>query len=203
MTPDFLATSHSVTSRVRDVNQFMSTVRAHRHSILIMILQMFLTLGWHEASRILTILQRDVDQSDVRSMATEEFFGTAPIKFGPYAVKFSVKAVSTTAKTIERPSTENFLREELAERLRKDDLIMDFKLQFYADDTSTPIEDTSVLWQTESLTVAPIAHTPRRSGRPTISQAERAGKRALVLAVACDGGSPSAGQRDARAAARL
>jgi hypothetical protein len=154
MTQDFLATSHSVTSAVRDVNQFMKVVRAHRHSEWIMVVQMVLTLGL-EGLRILKILNRDVAHSDVRSMATEEYSGTAPIKFGPYAVKFSIKAVGATAPTIDRPEkTKDFLREELAERLRREDLVMDFKVQFYADDASTPIEDTSVLWQTEPLTVA-------------------------------------------------
>ena len=33
---------------------------------------------------------------------------------------------------------------------------MDFKVQFYADEISTPIEETSVLWQTEPLTVAQL-----------------------------------------------
>ena len=155
VTQDFLATSHSVTSTVRDVIQFMKVVRAHRHNRLIMALQMLRTLGWHEGCRILKILRRDVDQSDVRSMAMEEYFGTAPIKFGPYAVKFSVKAVGATPNTIDRPeTTKDFLREELAERLRKEDLVMDFKVQFYADEISTPIEDTSVLWRTEPFTVA-------------------------------------------------
>jgi hypothetical protein len=156
VTQDFLATSHSVTSTVRDVIQFMKIVRAHRHSKkLVMAFQMVRTLGWHEAWRILKILHRDVDQSDVRSMATEEYSGTAPIKFGPYAVKFLVKAAGTTAPTIERPERKaDFLREELTERLRSEDLVMDFKVQFYADDASTPIEDTSVLWRTDPLTVA-------------------------------------------------
>jgi hypothetical protein len=130
VTQDFLAISHSVTSTVRDVNQFMKVVRAHRHSKVIMAIQMVLTLRL-KGLRILKTLNRDVAHSDVRSMATEEYSGTAPINFGPYAVKFSIKAMGTTAKTIDRPvRTKDFLREKLAERLRKDDLVMDFKVRF-------------------------------------------------------------------------
>jgi hypothetical protein len=154
-TQDFLATSHSVTSAVRNVNQFMKFVRAHRHSPKVMTLQLLFTMNTFELLRIRRILNHDVLQSDVRSMAMEEYFGTAPIKFGPYAVKFSIKAVGTTAKTIDRPEKpDDFLREELAGRLRREDLVMDFKVQFYVDDASTPIEDTSVLWQTEPVAVA-------------------------------------------------
>ena len=36
-------------------------------------------------------------------MATEDFSGTAPIKFGPYAVKFTVRAAQGTAATTDRP----------------------------------------------------------------------------------------------------
>jgi hypothetical protein len=155
VTQDFLATSHSVTSAVRNVNQFMKFVRAHRHSPKVMALRLLFTMNTFELLRIRRILNHDVLQSDVRSMAMEEYFGTAPIKFGPYAVKFSIKAVGTTAKTIDRPEKpDDFLREELAGRLRREDLVMDFKVQFYVDDASTPIEDTSVLWQTEPVAVA-------------------------------------------------
>ena len=60
-------------------------------------------------------------------MATEHFSGTAPIKFGPYAVKFTVRPAEGTAATTARPSTDkDFLRKELADRLRKADLMHGF-----------------------------------------------------------------------------
>jgi hypothetical protein len=90
-------------------------------------------------------------------MATEEFSGTAPIKFGPYAVKFTVRPGERTAATVERPLTHDFLREELADRLRKTDLVFDFLVQFYTDDVRTPIEDTSVPWRPEDTQLWKIA----------------------------------------------
>jgi hypothetical protein len=53
--------------------------------------------------------------------------------------------------------TENFLREELADRLRKADLVFDFLVQFYVDKASTPIEDTSVPWCPEDAPLLKIA----------------------------------------------
>src|ERR1700730_2098345 len=88
-------------------------------------------VGLPEAARIAKALYRTVVRSQVRSMATEQFSGTAPIKLGPYAVKFTVRPAAGTAPTTNRALTENFLREELAGRLRKADLGLDFLLPLH------------------------------------------------------------------------
>jgi len=157
VTQDFLATSHSVTSTVRDVRQFIHFVKAKRLPKLPMLARMAFTLGPWETVRIVKALDRTVLHSDVRSMATEEFSGTAPIKFGPYAVKFTVRPAQGTAATTDRRLTDDFLREELADRLRKADLVLDFLVQFYVDDGRTPIEDTSVPWRPEDTPLLKVA----------------------------------------------
>ena len=157
VTQDVLATSHSVTSTVRDVKQFIHFVQAKRLPKPIMLARMILTMGPWETARILSALDRTVLHSDVRSMATEEFSGTAPIKFGPYAVKFTVRPAQGTAATTDPPLTDDFLREELADRLRTADLTMDFLVQFYVDDVRTPIEDTSVPWRPEDTPLLKVA----------------------------------------------
>ena len=144
-TQDFLATSHSVTSTVRDVTQFMAFVRAARvRKGLFGKLRR--SIGLWETLRILNALLWTVGFSRVRSMATEHFSSTAPIKFGPYAVKFTVQPAEGTAAPANIPLTDDFLRRELADRLRKADLVLDFMVQFYLDDIRTPIENTSVRW---------------------------------------------------------
>jgi hypothetical protein len=157
VTQDFLATSHSVTSTVRDVRQFIHFVKAKRLPRLLMFARMVFTLGPWQTWRILRAIDRTVLHSDVRSMATEEFSGTAPIKFGRYAVKFTVRPARKTAASTDRPLTNDFLREELADRLRKADLMFDFLVQFYVDDVHTPIEDTSVPWQPEDAPLLKVA----------------------------------------------
>jgi hypothetical protein len=156
VTQDFLATSHSVTSTVRDVRQFIHFVKAKRLSRPLMFARMVFTMGPWQTWRILRAIDRTVLHSDVRSMATEEFSGTAPIKFGPYAVKFTVRPAQKAAAPTDRPSND-FLREELADRLRKADLMFDFLVQFYVDDASTPIEDTSVLWRPDDAPLRKVA----------------------------------------------
>lgn len=154
VTQDFLATSHSVTSAVRNVDQFMAFVRAKRGHVLPIALAA--KLGHKEAWRILKALIFTVILSRVASMATERFSSTAPIKFGPYAVKFTVQAAKGTVATTRWQWGKNFLRNELADRLRKAGLVFDFLLQFYVDDTRTPIEDTSVAWDAPMLKVAQL-----------------------------------------------
>lgn len=146
VTQDFLATSHSVTSAVRDVRQFMAVIRAAESGRLDF-LQLAREVGFAEAARLVAAIILRVKLSKVRSLTAEHYSSTAPIKFGPYAVKFTVRP----ATRIEVPNgggqREHHLRDELAERLRRADLVMDFVVQFFTDERRTPIEDTSVAWK--------------------------------------------------------
>jgi Catalase len=155
-TQDFLGTSHSVTSTVRNIMQFAAFVRAHRPGAS-MLGDLRRALGWWETLRILWSLFFTVGLAKVRSMATEHYSGTAPIKFGPYAVKFTIRPAERTAPPADRPRTDSFLHEELADRLRKSDLVFDFLVQFYVDDERTPIEDTSVHWQPKHSPLVKVA----------------------------------------------
>lgn len=155
VTQDFLATSHSVTSTVRNARQFLAFIRAERNH-LTMIVNLARAVGVGEALRILKALFSTVVLSKVRSMVTEQFSGTAPIKLGPYAVKFTVRPAAGTEVTTDRPLTDNFLRDELADRLHKSDVVFDFLVQFYVDDARTPIEDTSIAWDAPLVKVAQV-----------------------------------------------
>ncbi len=144
-TQDFLATSHSVTSTVRDAEQFIAFIEASESRFLPFSLAR--KIGALEAARILGSLAITVGLSNVRSMVTEHFSSTAPIKLGPHAVKFTVRPAEGTAPPAPRELTDDFLREELADRLRKGDIVLDFVVQFFVDEARTPIEDTSVAWK--------------------------------------------------------
>jgi len=152
VTQDFLATSHSVTSTVRNVGEFMAFIRAAKNKLTLPI-TLARELGVAESARLLKAFASTVLFSKVRSMATEQFSSTAPIKLGPYAIKFTVRPHDGTPPPSARPKTDNFLHDELADRLRAGDVTLDFLIQFYVDDARTPIEDTSVAWKPE---VAPF-----------------------------------------------
>lgn len=146
VTQDFLATSHSVTSTVRNLRQFIAFIESIRDGLPRLPLRLVRRVGVQEAARILTAFFRNVAIPKVRSMAVEHYAGTAPIQFGPYAAKFTVRPAEGTEPPRERPRTPDFLREELEERLRAGDVEFDFVAQFFVDEARTPIEDTSVAW---------------------------------------------------------
>jgi hypothetical protein len=73
-------------------------------------------------------------------------------------LKFTVRpAESTVATTAHSSRDKDFLRKELADRLRKADLIMDFLVQFYVGRDRTPIENTSVPWRPEGTPLRKVA----------------------------------------------
>jgi hypothetical protein len=155
VTQDFLATSHSVTSTVKTARQFIAFIRASRN-LYTLPLTLTRAVGPRESLRIIIGLIRTVLLSKVRSLITEQFSSTAPIKMGPYAVKFTVQSPKGTESPARRPLTSNFLRDELADRLRKGDVVLDFLVQFYVGDT-TPIEDTSTPWKPEDAPLLKVA----------------------------------------------
>jgi hypothetical protein len=161
VTQDFLATSHSVTSTVRHVRQFItfieSAIEAEHTRVLPLPLILARKLGVSESARILIALSGGLLFSKVRSMATEHYSSPAPIKFGPYAVKFTVRPAKGTRPATQRPLTDDFLREELADRLREGDLMFDFVVQFYVNEQSTPIEDTFIPWKPEQAPFVTVA----------------------------------------------
>jgi hypothetical protein len=129
-------------------------------------------VGVAESVRILEGLARTVLFSKVRSMATETYLGTAPIRYGPWAVKFTAAPSRGTAPAEERPLTDNFLRDELAERLQKGPIVFDFFVQFFRDEVNTPIEDTSVAWDpsfSPLYKVAELRILPCDLASPTVS----------------------------------
>jgi hypothetical protein len=156
VTQDFLATSHSLTSTVRNARQFIAFIRASRN-LFTLPFTLASAVGFPELVRILKAFAGTVLFTQVRSLITERYSSTAPIKMGPYAVKFTVRPSDGTEATASRPLTSNFLRDELADRLRKGDLVLDFLVQFYVDDTRTPIEDTSAPWEPDDAPLVKVA----------------------------------------------
>lgn len=160
VTQDFLGTSHSVTSTVRNAGQFFSFIRAKEQKSRIKGLALLVReLGLSELVRISWALFKTVGLSKVRSMATEEYSGTVPIRMGPYAVKFTVKPPETSPPDPGHPDVDDphFLHQDLVHRLRQGDLHFDFFVQFFVDEKRTPIEDTSVEWKRCNAPLVPVA----------------------------------------------
>jgi Catalase len=146
-TQDFLATSHSLTSIVRDVLEFFAVLEVTEGDGGASLLSRISTAVRHplEAARLAARLTKDVILPRVDSMATEYYSSTAPIQCGKFAMKFLIHPPPDVAAA-RHESGDNYLRRELAARLGSGDVHFDFSVQFFVDSEHTPIEDTSVEW---------------------------------------------------------
>ena len=151
---DFLMTD-APASHARDAWQFMvaAEAMASRWQIVSFVKLLF-GLGLSETIRMVQALQRDVRTID--SLATDQFWSRAPYKFGPYAVKFTLRPSSSTPAG-SAPSGESYLKEEFRRRLLQGPITFDFRVQRYVDEATTPIEDGTVEWKESDAPFETIA----------------------------------------------
>src|SRR5439155_22239713 len=99
------------------------------------------------ALQILPKLAKSVSQP-MTSVATSRYFSALPIQYGAYAVHYALEPLTRPDDSASTPrgASDEYLADDLAERLRKGPLVYDFRVQFYGDATKTPIEDASVEW---------------------------------------------------------
>lgn len=141
---DFLMTD-APSSHARDARQFMIAAEAMGSRWKIMILPRLLYgLGIRETWRMIRALRNSPRKID--SLATDQFWSRAPIRFGPYAVKFTLQPSESASGGV-TTSGENYLREDFIERLQRRPITFDFRVQRYVDEVKTPIEDGTVEWK--------------------------------------------------------
>jgi hypothetical protein len=98
------------------------------------------------------------------SLATMRYYSAAPIQFGSYAIHYTLKPHAADAPDAQPGQTPNYLAEELSARLKREPIVYDFGVQFFVDETKTPIEDISVEWKEEIapfVTLARLTVTPQ------------------------------------------
>ena len=153
---DFLTTNSPVTTR--DPVQFLDFVEAltlHPAKLL----RVKDTYGLAESARIGAILTRGTGKP--ASMTSEGLWSSrAPIKWGPFAVKFALLPARTPARDDRDPEglslldpvvdrlPSDHLRQDLRARLRNGDLVLDLVVQRFDSESTTPIEDGSIEWRT-------------------------------------------------------
>jgi hypothetical protein len=91
------------------------------------------------------------------SIPTQTYYGPAAVKFGPYAVRFSLMPIAPPTKLPQRPASPNFFGEDLADQLRQGPIEYALRVQFFVDEARTPIEDATVPWREEDAPVLTVA----------------------------------------------
>lgn len=94
--------------------------------------------------------------------ATEPMFSAVPMANGPYAVRVRLVPASSNGAAA-RDASDDW-DADFSDRLRRGPLHWDMQLQFFTNESSTPIEDASVNWNTPYTTVARLM-LPRQDTR--------------------------------------
>jgi hypothetical protein len=140
-TQDFLLIQSRATP-FRDAHEFVSLVRAAASPALL-VPRLARELGLGRTLSILRGFLRGAGKPVV-SLATTEYFSALPIQLGPYAIHYAL-APHAGRGMGKRGASPDYLRDELAARLRTADVSYDFRIQFYRDELRTPIEDASAV----------------------------------------------------------
>jgi hypothetical protein len=143
-TQDFLLIRTPATP-FRNVDEFMDLVLAGASPAT----GLFRFTAKYGVGRTLAVLRavtRDL-RTPMVSLATTSYYSATPIQFGPYAVHYSLVPHTKPEPRSSAPRSAEFLREDLSARLRQGPVFYDFRVQFFCDETRTPIEDASVEWK--------------------------------------------------------
>jgi hypothetical protein len=130
-------------------------------------------LGLSEANRMMLYLTYYGGRL-TRSLVQENYWSGGPIKFGPYAAKYMVRA-TTKGHSFAFFRSKDYLRDDFKSRIKTQDITFDLMVQFFVDEKRTPIEDASVEW-TERVTpfikVAELTFKKRDMDSPEIQAEE-------------------------------
>lgn len=96
--------------------------------------------------------------------ATEVFNSVLPMACGPYAVR--ARVVPDAGNGQPAPQARQDWNAEFSARLAQRPLAWDMALQFYTDESVTPIEDASVDWPTPWLTVGRLVLPAQDTAAP-------------------------------------
>jgi hypothetical protein len=147
-TQDFLAIRTSVLP-IRSAAEFMTLVRVARPQALLPI-RLCAALGVRRGVQIIRSALSGL-KTPQAPLAATSYFSALPIAYGQYAAQFAfVAQESAEAKKIATPDE---LGDGLSARLRTSPVVYDFKVRFYVDAATTPIEDASVEWNAPWVTV--------------------------------------------------
>ncbi len=140
---DFLLTN-APASHARDAEQFMAAAKAATRPKSLAILGLLRALGPRETLRMLRAVR--AASRRIESLATESYWSRAPFELGTQAVKFKLVAAAALDGRGANGGPD-YLREDLARRLRAGPLTFPFQIQRFVDERTTPIEDGTVEWQ--------------------------------------------------------
>jgi catalase len=117
---------------------------------------MMAKLGPIEGARILAILFKETAAHHVDSVTTEHYWGSV-VQLGGAAIKYSLHPHPSTLAGMQAASRgDDYLRDDLIARLRQGLVKWQLGVQFFVDETATPVNDASVVWKSEIVPVGEL-----------------------------------------------
>ncbi|MGB1241125.1 MAG: hypothetical protein ACPG49_01300 [Chitinophagales bacterium] len=77
------------------------------------------------------------------------YWSETPYKFGDRKVKYKIVPTSKFQSTLPNELTDDYLTFNMQNHLHQESATFDFCIQFFKDETQTPIEDASIEWKKE------------------------------------------------------
>lgn len=112
-----------------------------------------LLLGGH-LSALRTV---SAGRSNPASLLEETYWSTTPYTFGDTSAKYQLRPTSDSRQSVPTELTENYLTQELTEHLKTAEVTYELGVQYFVDNTLTPIEDAAVEWTEENSPFVRIA----------------------------------------------
>jgi len=152
---DFLMTNAN-RHHARDAEEAMATTVAFAVNGPFRKLRGFFRLafriGFSDAIRVIRTLKAQM-AIPVESLASETYYSRAPLAIDSIAVKYRLAPKLEKSK---QPSAISDLGAELLRRLAEGDVVFTFQVQLYVNSSTTPIEDSTVEWDSPFITMGEL-----------------------------------------------
>ena len=168
-----LAMTSAAASHARSANQFIAFAMAASGGRLLMVPRLILSLGLREAIRMLRCVIRQSSEP-VESLARLGYWSRSPYARDKVAFKFELVPTQSGESLV--PKGDDFLSEDLVQRLKLGPVVFDFAIQLFRSERTTPIEDGAVEWnRTDSpLIVVAQLYIPQQDLTSAEAQAAKA-----------------------------
>jgi len=152
---DLLLTNGPV-SHARDGKEFVAFARALAGRKIALPFRLAVGVGLRGSIRIFKNLKRFA-RAEIDSLAQETYWSRGAMRWGDQCGRLKLAPVAGAGPTRPPKSHPDYLRMELADRLRAGDVAFDLFFQRYVDERQTPVEDASVEWTEQASPPIPIA----------------------------------------------
>lgn len=151
---DFVLAS-AVRFFIRDVADYVEFTRYAVRKPAIRVLAFFFGWNpfrwrWYELSALRSTLRKTAD------LLATRYWSQTPYHLGPHVVKYSAIPTSP-GPALSATGSPDYLRENLAARLRAGDATFDFAVQCQTDPASMPIDDATVVWDESAAPFQKVA----------------------------------------------